>query len=53
MDPSLMWIIAIAAVLVVAAIIYRKKMPVGPPIPDKLREGVTNISSAPSALISL
>jgi peroxiredoxin len=39
MDSILIWIIAIAAILIVAAIIFRKKMPVGPPIPDKLRKG--------------
>lgn len=39
MDSILIWIIAIAAVLIVAAIIFRKKMPVGPPVPDKLRQG--------------
>jgi peroxiredoxin len=39
MDSLLIWIIAIATVLIVAAIIIRKKMSVGPPIPDNLREG--------------
>jgi len=39
MDSLLIWIIAIAAVLIVAAIMIRKKMSVGPPIPDDLRAG--------------
>ena len=39
MDPLIFWIIVIAAVLLIAAVIIKRKMPVGPPVPDNLREG--------------
>ena len=39
MNPTLLWIIAIAALIVVVAIFIRKKMPVGPTIPSGLRIG--------------
>jgi peroxiredoxin len=39
MNPTLIWIIAIAALIVVVAIFIRKKMPVGPAIPEGLRTG--------------
>ena len=39
MNPTLLWIIAIAALIVVVAIFIRKKMPVGPAIPSGLRIG--------------
>jgi peroxiredoxin len=39
MNSTLIWIIAIAAVVIVVAFIIRKKMPVGPDIPDGLRKG--------------
>ena len=39
MNPTLIWTIAIAALIVVVAVIIRKKLPVGPDIPDALRKG--------------
>jgi peroxiredoxin len=39
MNTTLVWTIAIAALVIVVAIIIRKKIPVGPVIPDGLRKG--------------
>lgn len=39
MSPTLFWIIVIAALVVLAAVFIRKKMPVGPTIPDSLKPG--------------
>jgi len=39
MNSTLIWTIAIAALVVVAAFFIRKKMPVGPDIPNALRKG--------------
>ena len=39
MNTTLIWTIAIAALVIVVAIIIRKKMPVGPVIPNGLRKG--------------
>lgn len=39
MSPTLLWTIAIVAIVIVAAILIRKKIPVGPPVPDDLLVG--------------
>jgi len=39
MNSTLIWTIAVAALVVVIAFIIRKKLPVGPDIPDALRKG--------------
>jgi peroxiredoxin len=39
MNPTLIWIVAIAALVIVVALIIRKKIPIGPEIPDVLRIG--------------